>query len=223
MKINSVLMTAFGAGSLALLSSSMNAANAASTSFSMNQFTGSNAEVNYTLEDIAGGGVKFTVDASSQLSDIRGVWFDISDDSLLSGLNILGNDITQTVIDANSVNNLGGGVNLNGGGTSAPFDVGLEIGQSGLRGGRDDFRMTTFNVFHDSVALSIENFAGQDFGTRLTSVGTDRNGSSKLVGMAPTGNKPPAVPEPLPGGMATTMSLLAIGGAFKVMSSKKRA
>ena len=223
MKINSVLMTAFGAGSLALLSSSMNAANAAQTSFSMNQFTGSDATVNYTLEDIAGGGVKFTVDASSQLSDIRGVWFDISDDSLLSGLNILGNDITQTVIDANSVNNLGGGVNLNGGGTSAPFDVGVEIGTQGI--GSDDIRSTTFNVFHDSVALSIQNFVGQDFGTRLTSVevGANRNGSSKLVGMAPTGNNPPAVPEPLPGGMATTMSLLAIGGAFKVMSGKKRA
>ena len=231
MKINSVLMTAFGAGSLALLSSAMNPANAASTSFSVNDFTnnGSTTEGLFTLEDNGNGGVQFTLDAGSyQAADIRGIWFNIDDASLLSGLNISGANITDQAIGDNSVTTVGGNSNnLNGGGGQAnPFDIGLSIGNNGLRGGRDDFQVTTFTVSHNAIALSIDNFIGQQFGARFTSVENKdgaRNGSSKLLGMAPTGNKPPSVPEPLPGGMATTMSLLAIGGAFKVMSNKKRA
>ncbi|MBF2048792.1 hypothetical protein HJG54_15320 [Leptolyngbya sp. NK1-12] len=85
---------------------------------------------NITLDDLdSSGKVQFKVDvAEGFFADIRGIFFNIKDESLLDGLTITGGSyITQVVKQANSVLDLGGGGNLNGGGS----------GSSGGKGGGD--------------------------------------------------------------------------------------
>ena len=154
----------------------------------LNPFTGSSAEVKVTLDDVAegAGNVKFTVDVvpNPNIGDIRGVFLHISDESLLSGLSVAGTDVTQSVFGPfNSVIDLGGGNNLNGGGTPCPCDIGLEIGTPGI--GSDDIQSTMFTLSHTSVLLDVSQFLGQSLGVRLGSVGPaggTRSGSSKLSG-----------------------------------------
>jgi hypothetical protein len=151
-------------------------------------FTGDSAQVKLTLDDaVQAGKVQIKVDVipNPNIGDIQGVWLDILNDSLLSGLSVVsGLDVTQAVFGpAGTVNNLGGGNNLNGGGTPAPFDMGFQIGTPGI--GSDDIQTTTFFLMHASVALDVNQFVNQDVGVRLTSVGlpgSSRNGSSKLGG-----------------------------------------
>ncbi|MDJ0619255.1 MAG: PEP-CTERM sorting domain-containing protein [Calothrix sp. MO_192.B10] len=180
----------------ALVSSGLLSANAASISGSVSPFTGDPAKVDLLVQDITGGvQVTATVDQSVSIADIRGIWFDISDNSLVGSLSIAGSDVTQVQQIVNGVNNLGGGANLNGGGTFAPYDVGVEIGTPGI--GANDIQSTMFTVLGAGVNTSL--FASENFGVRLTSVGavgSSRSGSSKLQGTLPTTPPPTPVPEP---------------------------
>jgi hypothetical protein len=137
------------------------------------------------------------------IADIRGVFFNILDNSLLQGLNITGANVTRFA--TGSIDRLGQGNNINPGG---PFEIGVEIGQQGLGGG-DDIQSTMFTVAHSSQALTLAQFSNQDFGLRLQSVGlpgSNRDGSSKLGGTAPGSSQP--VPEP---GTIAGTALFALG------------
>ncbi|MBD2301048.1 hypothetical protein, partial [Nostoc sp. FACHB-190] len=170
-------------------------ANAAAMSFTTTNFTGSSLQAKYTLDDsIAGAGkvqfkVEFITDSTyKNIGDIRGVFFDIKDNYLLSGLKVTG--LSGTDITKTEYSNLGllesvGQAGLNGDGNTHKFDFGIEIGDNGLKGGEDDFRTATFVLSHDKAALSLDQFFGQEFGLRATSVGvagSSREGSSKLAG-----------------------------------------
>ena len=185
-------------------------------------FTGSTIQVKVTLDDaIDLGNVRITVAVVPGVNtgDLRGLWLDISDDTLFSGLSVInGPDITQAVFGpAGAVDDLGNGANLNGGGTPAPFDMGFEIGGPGIGGG-DDFQSTTFTLTHNSIELDNSLFAFQDLGVRVTCVGPlgDREGSSKLGGtfhdvpIISTGGE---MPEPI--------SLLVWCGLAVVVSLKR--
>jgi hypothetical protein len=196
--------------------------------FTINDFTGADTQVKFTLDDaIAGSGkVQFKVDylstGSNTIADIRGIFFNILDDSLLSGLQIVGTDVTASKFGpAGTIKSVGSGSNnLNGGNIS--FDAGVEIGQEGIGQGKGDIQSTIFTLSHSSQALTLAQFSQQNFGVRLMSVGSgnSRGGSSKLKGQAPyyTPPKPPTqkVPEP------TTLAALGLFalGALKV--AKKR-
>lgn len=82
----------------------------------------------------------------------------------------------------NTVINLGDGATMQGGGNGHIFDVGVEIGTSGI-GKNDDIRETSFTVM--GITYSDIDFI-QEFGVRLTTVGipTARTLSSKVVGLA---------------------------------------
>lgn len=185
-------------------------ANAASLTFDANQFTGDAARVRITLDDVSAGAgkIQFKVDfvsdpTTSMLGDLRGIFFNIADNALLSGLRIEGPQVTTYVTGNGNISSVGN-VNLNGGGNAHAFDVGVEIGQNGLKGGKDDFQTTTFTLFHTSQSLDLSLFAQQEFGVRVTSVGTGnrREGSSKLVAMSPDlppiAVQPPSNPAPTP-------------------------
>ncbi|HEY9696166.1 MAG TPA: PEP-CTERM sorting domain-containing protein [Trichocoleus sp.] len=185
---------------LAALSSILAPVQAASLSFSLSPFTGSTAKLNFTLDDQAAGAgkvlFKVDVDKSVSLADIRGIFFNIKDDSLLPSLKVTGTDVTAFAAAANGVSQVGGNSNnLNGGGTNYAFDAGVEIGEEGLKGGKDDFQSTSF-IVSAAKALDLSQFSTQGFGARLMSVGTvnDREGSSKLTGASP--NLPPVVIPP---------------------------
>jgi hypothetical protein len=172
-------------------------------------YTGTTSQVSVTFRDgadaLSAGTVEVTIAvvANPNIGDIRGMFFNVSNNSLLSGLSITGTHVTQTVFNAGAVNNLGGGSNSN---PEGPFDIGVEIGTPGI--GFDDIQLTTFVIDHDTLSLSNSDFTTETdpitgggpnqllFAVRMTSVGLlggDRNGSSKLGNGTPT-----PVPDPDP-------------------------
>lgn len=154
-----------------------------------------NGDIRVDLEVLEGD----DPDATGQIGDINGLFFNIADDSLLNGMTVSGADVTGSQFAAGSVNNLGNGVNMEGaqegetGETENGFDAGISIGHSGIGHG-DDIRATSFTLSHPD-GLSLEDFNGEVFGLRLTSVGEegsdDRDGSLKLLGQCEDETQPP--------------------------------
>ncbi|HEY9643057.1 MAG TPA: hypothetical protein V6C57_21385, partial [Coleofasciculaceae cyanobacterium] len=201
--------------SLTAFSAMLAPAQAASFSMDLQPFTGSPASAKITLDDQAAGTgkIRFRADVGTGvIADLRGLFFNVSDDSLLSGLQIGGlqyldaTNKTISVADkniaysfsANSVTSVCSKSNtMQGDGNSHVFDAGVEIGKEGIGQG-DDFRSAWFDLslsdnFLKSQAgskfqngLQLSYFANQDFGVRLMSVGADRSGSSKLAGTSPS-------------------------------------
>ncbi|NEO38469.1 MAG: PEP-CTERM sorting domain-containing protein [Moorea sp. SIOASIH] len=175
-------------------------AEAAALDFHISPFTGDQAKVKITLEQV-GNDVKFNFEVTDTLADITGVFFDINDIFNLNSndLSVTGNYVGDL---KTNTSNLGGGVNLTGGGPSNPgsFDFGVKIGTNGI--GRDDIKATSFTLSHATEALNLHMFEQQKFGVRLQSVGSNREGSSKLTGISPikvirpSNSKPVGVPEP---------------------------
>jgi RTX calcium-binding nonapeptide repeat (4 copies) len=125
------------------------------------------------------------------IADLRGLFFHVSNESLLSGLLITGSHVTSSSVSANKVIDLKNGVNMNGLGH---FDIGVEFGTPGMS--TDDIQETTFTLTHTSQPLTIEFVTEQGFGARLTSVSDDGIGrelSLKLVGQSP---EAPLLPPP---------------------------
>ena len=185
---------------VALSTTLFSTANAATMNFSSELSTGDQAGVDFFLDDsVKDGSVDVTVKVNGTgdgIADISGVWFHIADESLIPGLTFDEIDYTAVGVGTNSEfitkislgensNNLGNGVNLNGSGPNN-FDVGLRIGQSGGINGGDDFRSITFRIGHTTEDLDLSLFSEEGWGTRLKSVGANRNGSSKLQATAPT-------------------------------------
>lgn len=180
--------------------------------FTLNPYTGASSQVQIIVTQV-GTDVQFAVNVipNPNIGDIRGVFFNISDESLLPGLSITGADVTQVVKSANSVTNLGGGNNTN---PEGPFDIGVEIGTPGI--GSDDIQSTVFTASHSSGLLTTHFTTVTDpvtgsgpnallFAVRLTSVGlpgSNRGGSSKLGVTGGDGGGPPQEVVPEPGTMA---------------------
>jgi hypothetical protein len=187
--MNSKVIVALLAAGLTVPMFAQKPVQAATTSFDASQFTGSAAKVNVTLDDNNGSGqitvtVRVVTDAQNpNTADIRGFFFNVADSGILSGLSASGTHVNATSFTGN-VSSVGN-ANLNGDGGQASFGGGVEIGENGLRGGRDDIRSTTFTLSHANMPLTLGMFSAQDFGVRLTSVGLpngSREGSSKLEG-----------------------------------------
>ncbi len=146
-------------------------------------FTGPGGfEARVTVSEV-GADLVFSVEVlqnGGDIGDLRGLFFDLADDSLLDGLSVSGTDVTGSDFDANKVSNLGNGANVNGLGK---FDGGVEIGTPGQSG--DDIQATTFTLSHESEALTLDLIKGEDIALRTTSVGPDggaRENSLKLLG-----------------------------------------
>jgi hypothetical protein len=165
----------------------------------LSPFTGSEIGVELVLSDDAGdGSIKGSLRVTHGIGDLRGLFLDITDANLLSGLQVSGPDVTG--FETRDVIDLGNGNNLYGGGSPCPCDIGISFGTSGI--GMDDIGYTEFRLFHDVAELTLDLFSEQYVGVRVTSVGDEkggRKGSSKLIGV---------VPEP---GMALLISLGLFG------------
>jgi len=178
----------------------------------LTEFTGDPLTVQLTLDDMSAGAGKIEVSLAvvgGAQADLRGVFMNIADDSLLPGLSVTGDDVTSWDFSGNVID-LGHGSNLNGGGTPCPCDFGIEIGSQGL--GSDDIASTSFVLSHDTQALSLSLFAGQGVGVRATSVGVNgnREGSSKTVAL---------IPEPSTA-VLLLAGLCAIGAAPRLRSQR---
>jgi hypothetical protein len=185
--LNPIAATLYALMALLCLSS---AASAGTISTLLAPFTGGDVEVELTLsDDAADGTIHGSLQVVTGAGDLRGLFLDISDTSLLSGLFVTGYDVTGFM--TGDVMNLGQGSNLNGGGTPCPCDIGIEFGSPGI--GANDIASSEFTLSHDTEALTLALFFDQWVGVRVTSVGDDyassREDSAKLMGLLP-------VPEP---------------------------
>lgn len=147
--------------------------------------------------DDQGNDLKFTVavvldpPAFPNIGDLRGVWFNVSDESLVPGLSLSGTPLLNGgQFSANGVGNLGAGVNVN---PLNGFDFGTRLGTPGI--GSDDIQSIMFVLSHTSADLDPSFILGGS--ARVTSVGpalSGRDGSSKVSGTP--GPNPMTTPEP---------------------------
>lgn len=163
-------------------------------------FTGTDASILIDLSDE--GGIitgEINVVANPNIGDLRAIFLQVNDLSILNQLNITGDLITDIEIDANDVTSVGN-ANVNGDGSPGPFDIGIAFGSPGI--GADDIQSASFIIEHDSTDLSLDMFDLSNWAARLTSVGLadgPREGSSKLLvtDIRLTGLTPPELPPPL--------------------------
>lgn len=223
-------------------------------------------KVDYSLIEVDNGvQFNFEVDTSVNLADLRGIYLNIDDTSLLSGLSVSSVDnpfgdiddanfytvkSRDLAVDASGTTNFGfgGGNNLNGG--KSTYTIGLDIGQQGLKGTKDDFQGTSFILKHSAETLLLENFANLNIGTRLMSVGPgpkekNREGSSKVGNTVPEAPSPDPDPTPVPTPVATSVAtpiptwapevmpkevpepagllgLIALGGAVRTLRRRRQ-
>ncbi|MEW6493051.1 MAG: hypothetical protein AB1589_11175 [Cyanobacteriota bacterium] len=167
----------------------------ASTTFDIYEFTGTNAQVQVTLTDVETDTVQVTlqVDSSVNIADLVGFFADFDGISVNNNFSLSSSDFTvdgtkgvkklflddsgstsdnSEVIDSN--------VNLNGDGQQGNYQLAVQIGAGG-RGQGDDYQSVTFTL--TAPGLDVSDFS--KVGVRLQSVGSDRNGSSKLEGNVP--------------------------------------
>lgn len=154
-------------------------------------FAGDPLDVLIEVDDESDPGnlvIRLSIASEDDAGDLRGFFAQVTDETLLSGLSLLDVDsvISNAVFESDGVVRVGGGNNVNGGGSPCPCDLGVEIGSPGV--GRDDYRDVTFTLTHATEALTVDLFQAQTVGVRVTSVGDlggDRNGSSKLIAVVP--------------------------------------
>ena len=161
-----------------------------SLTFVLDTQTGSDeiAPATVTISETANGELTFTVtntgDGDNQIGDLRGIFFDVADDSLLGTLAVTGGHITD-FDQSGSITNLGNGATVSGV-PDAPFEVGIEFGTAGISG--DDIQTTTFVMSSFTRDLTLDDLALESIAVRQTSVGDAdgaREGSDKLYGIAP--------------------------------------
>ena len=147
-------------------------------------------QIRVTLEENGSGGILMTVAVEGNLkADLRGLFFDVADESLIKSLKVEAasakdlKNFNEYRQGDDSVRDLGDGANMNGLlGSDNGFDVGVEIGTSGIA--KDDVDSFSFVLSTQSRWLSLADFANVDFGVRSTSVGaagSSRGASSKLL------------------------------------------
>ncbi|MCF8207958.1 MAG: VCBS domain-containing protein [Rhodoferax sp.] len=129
-------------------------------------------------------GVRVAVEGAL-LGDLRGVFFDISNEALIGTLKLseASAGLTEFRQGNDTIKDLGDGANMNGMlGSDNGYDLGIEIGSSGI--GKDDYRAFSFTLGSSARALTLQDLSQSDFGVRLTSVGTDgsaRTASAKML------------------------------------------
>ena len=181
-----------GAAALALAP----AAKAVSSQALATTFSGDPTAVEIELTQ-SGGDIVVTVSVVQDHADLRAVYFNIEDDTLLPGISATGQDVTDFKIHTS---NLGGNTSLVGNGSPCPCDIGVEIGVLGSGGpqgtGPDYIESTSFVLSHATLDLQIDQFMAQAVGVQVAGVGPRPcfDGAAKLAGVFAA-----QVPEPASG------------------------
>jgi hypothetical protein len=137
--------------------------------------------VTITITENAGN-LEFSVSIvpgpNGEIGDIRGVFFNVADPSVLGGLHVTGANVTDSQFSNDNVSNLGNGANIN----PNVFDAGVELGTPGIS--KDDIQTTHFTL-SGAAPLSLSLLNNVEFGARITSTGAadgPREGSEKITG-----------------------------------------
>jgi hypothetical protein len=125
------------------------------------------------------GTIDFTVDVLGD-ADLRGLFFQFNE-AHLNGLTVTGGDglITNKLIQANSVINLGQGAEMNG--AASPFDVGIRWGTPGPNPDNINFPVH-FTLSNAANNLTLDDIAHQQFGVKIGAAGGK---DAKLTTIAP--------------------------------------
>src|SRR5687767_6879082 len=140
-----------------------------------------------TITENADGSLSFTINVvGSYTGDLRGFFFDLADETHAGMLRVSNASAGFTELQQgnDTVTDLGNGANMQGAaGSDGGYDAGIEIGTAGI--GKDDYQSFSFTLkTTDGTRLTLDDFAGVDFGVRLTSVGEEdssRTGSVKML------------------------------------------
>jgi hypothetical protein len=158
--------------------------------FTLNTQTGNDemAPATVTITEQDDGSLLFDVtnvdDGDNLIGDLRSLFFDVSDDTLLGTLSASGSDVSD-FDQSGDVDNLGNGATSSGV-PDSPYEVGVEFGTAGMSA--DDIQTTSFTLTSFLRDLTLDDIALESFTVRQTSVGDadgDRSGSDKLYGDAP--------------------------------------
>ena len=147
--------------------------------------TGTPLQVEVTLTEVTLAGftaIQVTLDTGVNefgLADLRGFFFNVANDSLLSSLSVSGSPVTA--FDFTPPADLPNDADITGGGAPS-FEAGVQIGTPG--GGTDFYDTATFTLSVANANFTLADLIGQQIGIRATSVpdGEGGTGSSKLGG-----------------------------------------
>ena len=156
-------------------------------SFDISTVAGDAANARITLTELESGDIEFRVEVlDGAIAGLQGLFFNISDESLVNGLFASGSNIAGSEFMANTVSDLGDGVSMNG--TNTDFDAGIKIGTSGT--GQNAPQAATFilsytppDIASPDVSLTLDLFEAQNFGVSLSST-VDNPEGSQLVGVS---------------------------------------
>lgn len=129
-----------------------------------------------TLTENSDGTISVSLSVSGTndfTGDLRAFFFDVPDDALLPGLSVTGQHVTETQFAADRVYNMGWGAHLS---TTVArnyglFDAGVEVGTWGQW--ENDIKETSFVISHETQALTLDMFAGQNLSAIVGSVGQE--------------------------------------------------
>ena len=126
--------------------------------------------INVALLEQADGSILVTLTQSGgKTADIRGLFFDVTNASILNTLVVTGSQVTGSLFKDEAVTDLGNGVNMQGAQVAA-FDAGVSFGTAGI--GQNNVLSISFVLStKNSTPLTLDLLANVDFGVRLTSVG----------------------------------------------------
>lgn len=139
---------------------------------------GKNQDILVHMEEQLDGSILIRLTVDGKAADIRGLFFDVRDASLIGDLMVSGANVTSAMFQDEGVMDLGNGVNMHGE-ARGPFDVGVAFGTPG--NGKDVVGDTSFVLSSSSGNLTLDDLALIDFGVRLTGGGSP----SKIVVTAP--------------------------------------
>ena len=171
-------------------------AEAAVVSFKLDQKLSDDSDpafTDVTLEDIEGG-VKFTYTLNYDFDgDIVAAYFNVDESVPLPNASF-SSPVTGVAYNTR---------NVQSGNIGATYDIGVAIGEPGLKGGSDRFNDFMFTILADG--LDVSDFLEQSFAVRVQSTGEDGEGSAKIGGTSPG-----MTPIPLPA--AGWMLIAGLGG-----------
>lgn len=175
----------------------------AAVSATLSEFTGADAEIGVSITP-SGNGVLFDLTLNKpSTGDITGFWANVPAGVDLTKLSVSGSGIAASSFTG-SVNDLGNGVNLTGGGSPGPLDFGVRFSKAGDGSGTH----ASFTLASSVATLTPEQFLGETFAARVQAIQGRGEGSSKLLGAgASTPPPPPPQPGQVPDSSSTAMLL----------------
>lgn len=166
-----------------------------------------------TIDDgIDPGNLVITFALDARAGDIRGFLAQVADESLISGLSVVGYNNRASQFGEDRIGKAEKSRGLGQPGSACPCDFGLKFpSKTGTS--------VTFTLTHATVDLTLDLFYGQDFAVKAAKIETENgSGKSKRIKSAILqGQVPNVIPEPT----TAVLMVLGLGGLSYMGRSRK--